>query len=48
VSDRVASYLIAVPIGLIAAAVVSPGVAAVLAVLALAGVWTYLDRRRSR
>jgi hypothetical protein len=41
-------YAIALLIGVIAGFVASPGVVAVLAVLAFAGFWTYLDRRHPR
>jgi hypothetical protein len=48
VADRVIVYLVAVVIGVIAGAVASPGVVAVLAVLVFAGVWIYLDRHTRR
>jgi hypothetical protein len=48
VANRVIPYLIAAFIGVIVGTVVSPGLVAVLAVLAFAGVWTYLDRRTGR
>jgi Flp pilus assembly protein TadB len=44
VANRVIPYLIAALIGVIVGTVVSPWMVAVLAVLAFAGVWTYLDR----
>jgi hypothetical protein len=48
VANRVTPYLIAALIGVIVGTVVSPGAVAVLAVLAFAGVWTYLDRHTGR
>jgi hypothetical protein len=48
VANRVIPYLIAALIGVIVGSVVSPWVVAVLAVLAFAGVWTYIDRHTGR
>jgi hypothetical protein len=48
VAKRLTPYLVALLIGVIAGFVASPGVVALLALLAFAGYWTYVGRRHSR
>jgi hypothetical protein len=47
-AKRVTPYLIALLIGVIGGFVASPGVVAILALVAFAGYWAYVDRRDSR